>query len=121
MCEHEVPVPGAKSPRGNYGGATQVQAHMCVPLNSKRFMASSLRCIAHALDVPSTLPSDEIRTLVDGKLIELGNEPRNTQVWLKRDGAIELVSADGMFLQIEAEVDFSPLPKTPEDSDTNSL
>ena len=35
-------------------------------------------------------------------LMELGNEPCNTQVWLKGDDAIELVSADGVFLWIES-------------------
>jgi len=87
MSKHEVPVLGAKSLRGNYGGTTQVQAHMCVSLNSKRLMASSLRHIAEALDVPFTSSSDEIRTLVNGKIMELGDEPRTTQVWLKGDGA----------------------------------
>ena len=91
--------------------------HTCVPLKSKCLTANNLKCITHALDVPSSSSSDEIRTLVDGKLAKLGTEPHNTQVWC---GMIELANADGGFLQIEKEDDF-PLRRSSEDSDTNSL
>ena len=115
----KVPVPVVNTSRGNHGGATQV--HTCVPLNSKRLTAHSLKRIARALDVLSSSSLDEIRTLVDGKLAELGNEPCNTQVWLHGSGVIELVNADGVFLQIDKEADFPPLPQSPEDSDTDPL
>jgi len=82
-------------------------------------MASNLKHIAKALGVPSSSSSDEIRTLVDGNLAELSNEPRNMQVWLHGSSMIELVNTDGVFLQIEElEADFPPLL---ENLDTNSL
>ena len=94
------------------------QAHTCVPLNSRRLSAYNLKRIAQALDVPSTSSADKIRVLVDGKLTELNNEPRNVRVWLQASNAIKLVNADGVFLRIDQEIDF---PSLPENSDTDSL
>ena len=64
---HEVPVPHINTSRANHGGATQMRTYV-LPLNSKRLTATNLKHIAQALELPTTLSSDEIRTLVDGKL-----------------------------------------------------
>ena len=81
-------------------------------------MATNLKRIAQALELPTTSSSDEIRTLVDGKLTELGREPRNTQVQVQASGMIELVDAEGVFLQIEEEL--PPLPLSSVESDGDS-
>jgi len=67
---HEVPVPPINSSRANYGGAIQMHAHVLL-LNSKRLKATNLKCIAQALELP-TSSVDKVRTLVDGRLTELG-------------------------------------------------
>jgi hypothetical protein len=51
-----------------------------LPLNSRRLMAALLRMIAHAMSLPTSAPADELRQLIDGKLIAMGKEPRNVQV-----------------------------------------
>jgi len=71
-------------------------------------MVHNLKCISHALGIPCSSSSDEIRTVVDGKLVELRNEPRNMQVGLQKGSMIELANADGVLLQIEKEDGFPP-------------
>ena len=114
---HEVPVPSINTSRVNYGGATQMRAH-ALPFNSKRLKATNLKRIAQALELPTSSSVDEVRTLVDGRLTELGREPRNTQVHVQKSGVIELVDAEGVFLQIEE--DLPPLPLTSEESESDS-
>ena len=87
MSQHEVPVPCVNTSHADYGGATTINAH-ALPLNSKRLTACNLKRIARALDVPTTSSAAEVRTLVYGKLIELGKEPRNTQVKLHESSVI---------------------------------
>ena len=97
MSAHEVPLLAINASRGNHGGATHKNTCL-LPLNSKRLTVFNLKCIAHALSIPSTSSSDESSTLVDGKLSKLGHEPHNTQVQLQSSGIIDLVDIDGMFL-----------------------
>ena len=119
MSQHEVPVPCVNTSRADYGGATTINEH-ALPLNSKRLTACNLKCIARALDVPTTSSAAEVRTLLDGKLTELGKEPRNTQVKLHESGMIELLEEGGVFLQIAEDIDFPVLPTSSEESDGDS-
>jgi len=114
---HEIPVLHINTSHANYGGTTQMRTY-ALPLNSKRLTAINLKCIAQALELPTSSSLDEIRTLVDGKLTELGREPRNIQVQVQASGMIELVDAEGIFLQIEEEL--PPLSLTSEESDGDS-
>ena len=79
MSDHVVPIPVVNISQGKHGGI--IEMHTCVPLKSKCLTANNLKQITHALGVPSSSSSDEIRTLVERKLVELGNEPHNTQAW----------------------------------------
>ena len=75
------------------------------PLNSKRLTAPVLKQIAGTLGVPDTAALDEIRQMIDGKLLEMGREPRNTQVVLGEAAHgihICLQDADGTFLELES-------------------
>ena len=77
-----------------------------LPLNSKRLTGAVLRQIARGLGVPGTASADEVRQVVEGKLGELGRDPRNTQVcWVEvEDGLkVTLKDADGVFLEVEPE------------------
>jgi len=99
MSTHEVPVPHLNM----CADYTEMHTYL-LPLNSKRLMTNSLKHIAQALELPTTSSSDEIRTLVNGRLTELGREPRNTQVQVHRSGVIELTDPEGMFLKIDEEL-----------------
>ena len=49
-------------------------------LNSKRLTSMHFKCLAQALDVPTTAASADIAQMVSGKLLELEREPQNVQV-----------------------------------------
>lgn len=50
-------------------------ARLPIPLNSKCLTAAHLKRLAMALEVPTTAASDEVRQMVEGKLVEQGREP----------------------------------------------
>ena len=50
------------------------------PLNSKRIVADQIFEIATLLDLPGGASVAETRQLTEGRLLELGHEPRNVQV-----------------------------------------
>ena len=51
-----------------------------VPLNSRRVTAPILRCVAAGLGLPTAASVEELRQMIDGKLLEQGREPRDVQV-----------------------------------------
>ena len=82
-----------------HGGATKQ-----LPLNSKRLTANNVKRIARALDVPSEATLDEVRLLIEGKVQELGHEPRNTQVMVEeteRGTKLTLLDHGGVFVTVE--------------------
>ena len=73
------------------------------PLNSKRLTAALLRRIANALSLPTDAPAEQLRQLIEGKLITMGKEPMNVQVLvtgaaetpaLQDEGGVFLTAAD---------------------------
>ena len=50
------------------------------PLNSKRIVAVQLQALAEILGLPGGASTEETRQLIEGKLMEMGHEPRNVQV-----------------------------------------
>ena len=74
-----------------------------LPLNSKRLIASVLKQIARGLEVPTTASLDAIRQLIDGKLEEMGRDPRSTQVIIEEGEKgihVSLQDVDGVFLKV---------------------
>ena len=72
-----------------------------LPLNSKRVL---LKWLARGLDIPVTSSGDELRTLIEGKLGDMGHDPRNTQAVLHEAETgvnISLQDADGIFLTVK--------------------
>ena len=73
-----------------------------LPLNSQRLTAALLKMIAHAMSLPTSVPADELRQLIDGKLIAMGKEPGNVQVLVTGTGRGEehpaLQGEDGIFV-----------------------
>ncbi|XP_065915676.1 myosin-13-like [Dysidea avara] len=55
------------------------------PLNSKRIVADQIFELATLLDLPSGASVTETRQLIEGRLLELGHEPRNVQVIVQLD------------------------------------
>ena len=53
---------------------------MRLPLNSRRLKAEQLRRLAAVLDVPTTASADELRQMIDGKLMGEGKVTQNIQV-----------------------------------------
>ena len=80
------------------------------PLNSRRITAQILKRIVEQLEVAATGSLDEIRAAVDGKLAELGQEPRNVQVLIGEESA-SLADAEGVFLTVEWESETVPTEK----------
>ena len=63
------------------------------PLNSKRLISGQLQALAKILELPGGALTEETR---QGKLMELGHEPRNVQVIVKEDEQIFLVNDEGI-------------------------
>ncbi len=62
-----------------------------LPLNSRRLNANHLLLVAQAVDLPTGLCSDELRQLIDGKLIDMEHEPMNVQVVLQERTRTEVL------------------------------
>ena len=69
------------------------------PLNSKRLLSGQLQALAKILGLPGGASMEETRQLIEGKLIELGHEPRNVQVIVKEDEQIFLVDDEGIITE----------------------
>ena len=69
------------------------------PLNSRRLTTPLLRCIAAHLELPTSASAEDLRQMLDGKLVTMEREPREVQVVL---AALELeAAADTLLLQDE--------------------
>ena len=99
MSEHEAERGGAGSSRAPFQGWP-------LPLNSKRLTGVLLKQLAVGLEVPSAASGDEVRQLIEGKLGEMGREPRNAHVVLQdtlQGTRIGLQDSEGMFLDLVPE------------------
>ena len=70
-----------------------------LPLNSRRLTAARLRQLARGMDLPTTATIEDLRQIIDGKVTEMGHEPRNVQVQLHPD-RLELLDLEGPFLNV---------------------
>ena len=59
------------------------------PLNSKRLGAAYLHRIAAELGLPTTASLEDVRQMIDGKLLEESKEPKNVQVTVGVDEVID--------------------------------
>ena len=67
------------------------------PLNSKKIVMEQLRRLVRILDVSLDGSLDTLRQLIEGKLIQLDREPRNTQVVVSsEDARLYLVDDSGI-------------------------
>ena len=72
------------------------------PLNSRRLTGAYLRFVAKAIDLPMSGSVDETRAMISGKLEQMGRDPRNVQIVVRRDPSgqesLLLVDMDGTFI-----------------------
>ena len=54
-----------------------------LPLNSRRLSTAVLRKIAHPMGLPVSVTGNELRQLIEGKLISTRREPKSVQVMSK--------------------------------------
>ena len=70
------------------------------PLNSKKIVVNQLRTLAAMLELPSEGTAATLRQVIEGKLLELGHEPRNTQIIVaSADSKLYLVDESGIIRQ----------------------
>ena len=75
-----------------------------VTLNSRRLTTRRLRQLAGGLGVPSSVPPEDLRAMIEGELTEGGRDPLRTQVVLRteeRGVYMTLQDEAGVFLEIE--------------------
>ena len=71
------------------------------PLNSKRIVSDQLQVLAKVLGLPGSRASmEETRQLIEGRLLEMGHEPRNVQVIINDEG-IFLIDDTGIITSTE--------------------
>ena len=50
-----------------------------LPLNSKRLLVAHIRALAEELGLPTRATTDEVRQLIEGKLMDMGHAPSNVR------------------------------------------
>ena len=106
MTDHEVEVEvqpeEAASVRRD--GGVVIGTGRPLPLNSKKLTGVLLKQLARGLEIPTSSSGDDLRTLIEGKLGEMGHDPRNTQAVLQEAETginISLQDAEGVFLTVK--------------------
>ena len=72
------------------------------PMNSRRLTSTYLKCIARAFGLPTKAAAEETRVIVEGKLAEMGRDPRNVLVVVATDSSgretLTLRDVSGVFV-----------------------
>ena len=108
MADHEAEGGSAIGPRAQHETEVVAAGRRCgrsLPLNSRRLTGALLKQLADGMGLPISGSLDSVRQLIDGKLEELGRDPRNVQVILQEHGSqgthISLQDEEGVFLRVE--------------------
>ena len=75
-----------------------------LPLNSRRLAVPLLRQLAEGLGVPTAASQEDLRSMIEGRLMEADRDPLRTQVVLREVGQgthISLQDESGVFQEIE--------------------
>ena len=88
------------------GGEVRIARGTVMPMNSKCLMKTYLSRIAEKLKLPTKASAEETRQIIEGKLLEMGREPRNVQIELelREKEFIFLRDVDRVFLEVEPHV-----------------
>ena len=83
-----------------------------MPLNSRRLTNAQLRLIAHAMSLPvSGIAGEQMRQMIDGKLMAMEREPRNVQVLIteaESGEALTLQDEGGVFVEATLSEEHDP-------------
>ena len=90
-----------------------------LPLNSKRLKVLHVKRIAASMTLPTTGSADEIRQMIEGRLADMGRNPRHVQVLVPEDESapLQLQDADGVFLDVAPGEDEHSRGASPEGSE----
>ena len=89
------------------GGEVRITHGTVMAMNSKRLMKTYLSRIPEKLELPTKASAEEMRQIIEGKLLEIGREPHNVQIELKLREEKEFIllrDADGVFSVVESHV-----------------
>lgn len=98
--DHVSPVEDARDHRPR--PVVEIRTTKPYPLNSRRLTSPYLMCISRALGLPTNGTVEETRLMIEGKLTEMGREPRNVQVIVSVEDDVEAVSlqdGSGVFVR----------------------
>ena len=106
MSEAGHVVPARDTSAGEEPAVTSVSAEEAserpFPLNSRRLTGPYLMCIAKAMGLPTSGATDATRVMIDGKITEMGRDPRNVQVTVRThphgQETLSLRDVDGVFV-----------------------
>ena len=106
MSEAGHVVPARDTSAGEQPAVTSVSAEEAskrpFPLNSRRLTGPYLMCIAKAMGLPTSGATDATRVMIDGKITEMGCDPRNVQVTVRThphgQETLSLRDVDGVFV-----------------------
>ena len=90
-----------------------------LPLNSKRLKVLHVKRIAASMTLPTIGSADEIRQMIEGRLADMGRNPRHVQVLVPEDESapLQLQDADGVFLDVVPGEDEHSRGTSPEGSE----
>ena len=106
MSNDSVSVTGVVDNTQAVGSRGNLRTHVHVALNSARLAASQLHSLGEVLSLPTTGSVGDLPLMIEGKITELGHDPRNVQVALSRnkDGrSFTLSDHEGVFLTVNPE------------------
>ena len=96
-----------------------------LPLNSRRLSTAVLRKIAHAMGLPVSVTGNELRQLIEGKLIATGREPKSVQVLIgmseSGEESLGLQDEAGVFVEVEAEAAAGAIIEEQIDAETDVM
>ena len=108
MSNESASVTGVVDNTQGAGSGRNPRTHVHVALNSARLKAGQLRSLGKALGLPMSGSVGDLRLMIEGKITELGRDPRNVQVALSRDKderSFTLSDHEGVFLAVNPESD----------------
>lgn len=100
------PPPAAVDPASSTSASVDKSNKSPFPLNFRRLIGPYIKAITRAVGLPTTRTADETRVMINGKIKEMGRDPRNVQVIVARDShAWETLSprdVDGILVDVGA-------------------
>lgn len=72
------------------GGEVRITHGTIMPMNSKRLIKTYLSRILGKLELLTKASAEEMRQIIERKLLEIGREPHNVQIELNRRKRVHL-------------------------------